>query len=73
MIYDYNKNYDECEAMPNGPEKACQFAVHGLLTDGGHHKQWILEQVLMALGQDLDQVREQLGEDGYDWQDGIPP
>ena len=66
-------NYDETEAMPNGPQKAIEYAIHGLLTDGGHHKQWILEEVLKALGVNLDELRVELQTDGYDWEPGIPP
>lgn len=48
-------------------------------TDGGHHKQWVLDQVVRILtGDEYAQwVREQKdGEDGpetYDWDEGIPP
>lgn len=46
--------------------------------DGGHHKQWVLDQVVRALAPDYDEwVREQKdGEDGpetYAWDEGIPP
>jgi hypothetical protein len=46
--------------------------------DGGHHKQWVLDQVVRRLSQDYDEwVREQRdGEDGpetYDWDEGTPP
>jgi len=33
-------------------------ALSGLLTDGGHHKQWYLEEILKALGYDLKDLRE---------------
>jgi hypothetical protein len=47
--------------------------------DGGHHKQWVLDQAVRALTGDgyAEWVREQRdGEDGpdtYEWDEGIPP
>lgn len=46
--------------------------------DGGHHKQWVIDQVVRCLVTDYPQwVKEQKdGEDGpatYDWDEGIPP
>jgi len=66
-------NYVETEAMPNGKQKAIEYAIHGLLTDGGHHKQWILEEILKALDVDLVELRKELQADDYDWDDGIAP
>ena len=49
------------------------------MVDGGHHKQWYLEQILVALGYDLEQVKRELWDeipaydDGYKWEEGIPP
>ena len=37
-----------------GNRKAIALAEHGLFYDGGHYKQWFLEQVLLALGIDVD-------------------
>lgn len=74
--------YEEMETMsvfagdPLSVEKAVNHAIGGLLTDGGHHKQWALEKVLESLGIDLDELRSVLseGEDGgYDWEEGIAP
>ena len=47
-----------------------ELAISGLLTDGEHHKQWYLEQILTALGYNLDDLRK---EKGYDWDIGIAP
>lgn len=58
-------------SMPNGKNKAVQLAIHGLLTDGGHHKQWYLERILEALNVNLTQLRIDLVKDGYDWDEGI--
>lgn len=46
--------------------------------DGGHHKQWVLDQVVRALVDDYPAwVKDQkAGEDGpetYDWDEGIAP
>ena len=54
-------------------EDAKELAVSGLLIDGGHHKQWYLEQVLKALGYDTRDIREGVNMQGYDWEDGIAP
>ena len=60
--------------MEPGPEKAAQLAVYGLTTDGAHHKQWYLEQILTALSVDLDTVRRQCEElEIGDWEPGIAP
>jgi hypothetical protein len=44
-----------------------------LLTDGEHHKQWYLEEILKALGYDLEDLRKEENEKGYDWDIGIVP
>ena len=31
-------------------DKTLDLIISGLLTDGGHHKQWFLEQLLIKLG-----------------------
>lgn len=46
--------------------------------DGGHHKQWVLDQVVRVLSADYDQwVKNQCdGENGpqtYLWEEGIAP
>lgn len=38
--------------------------VDGLLTDGGHHKQWYLEKILEKLGFNVEQLRAEHGWDG---------
>ena len=47
-------------------------------TDGAHHKQWVIDQVVRALVPDYETwVREMCaGEDGpytYEWDEGVPP
>lgn len=47
--------------------------------DGGHHKQWVLDQVARALlggGYREWVIAMKAGEDGpetYEWDEGIPP
>lgn len=45
-----------------------EFILDGLSTDGGHHKQWYLEQILIKLGFDLKALKKEL-----DWEEGIAP
>lgn len=61
------------EALSNGANKAALLAVNGLMTDGGHHKQWYLCRVLEALGVDVSDIRESMNAMGYDFDDGIAP
>lgn len=71
------RNYDvslaDIAAMPPGADKAIQLAVYGLLTSETHHKQWFLEQILTALGEDPASVRDALHKLDYDCDPGIPP
>lgn len=50
--------------------KAVKLLIHGLTTDGGHHKQWYLEQVFRALCEDayVDVARLE-----FQWEEGIAP
>ncbi len=46
--------------------------------DGGHHKQWVLDQVVRVLAPDYEAwvTEHKAGKDGpetYDWDVGIPP
>lgn len=50
-----------------------KLAIEGLMTDGAHHKQWYLEEILKAIGVDLKDLRETLRKTDYDWEDGIAP
>ena len=54
-------------------DEAVDFAIMGLLNDGGHHKQWCLEQVIIRLGVDLEELRQELTAEGYSWEEGIAP
>lgn len=50
-----------------------ELAIEGLLTDGGHHKQWYLEQILVKMGVDIDALLEELETGGYSFDRGIAP
>jgi len=70
----YDVSLDDVLNMEPSAEKAIQLAVYGLCTDGGHHKQWFLEQILEALGIDPREPSKALTEDGYEpWEPGIAP
>jgi hypothetical protein len=48
--------------------QAIRCLIDGLLTDGGHHKQWYLEAALVALGEDVDALSRK-----YGFERGIAP
>lgn len=59
-------------------DKIIDLVIDGLGIDGGHHKQWFLEQILRAIvGDEYDRVARELttGSDGivYGWEAGIAP
>lgn len=59
-------------------QQALEFIMEWGGIDGGHHKQWVLDQVVRILCDDYDAwVREAMdGEDGpetYLWDEGIAP
>lgn len=47
--------------------------------DGGHHKQWVIDQVVRILTGDeyddwiIDYCGGENGPDTYEWDEGIPP
>lgn len=57
-------------------DAAIQRILDGLYTDGGHHKQWALEEALKALltPKQLERLkdREDEANDGL-WEEGIAP
>jgi hypothetical protein len=63
----------EPPAEPDVITKTMDLALDGLFTDGAHHKQWYLEQILTMLGFDLDHLAEELEPLGYEWEPGIAP
>lgn len=67
----FDVGYEEIAAMPPGVERAVQYAVCGLLTDGAHHKQWCLEEVLKSLGEDPRKIAASLPD--YSFEEGIAP
>ena len=54
-------------------EKLQDLAMDGLLTDGGHHKQWYLEQIMEMLGINLDRLAEEFKLYDCEWEPGIAP
>ena len=60
------------DAVKEFAEKVKELVIDGLITDGSHHKQWYLEQILIALGIDVDKLHEEYERD-YDWERGIAP
>jgi len=53
---------------------AIALTVAGLTTDGAHHKQWYLEQILEKLGANVVLIRKELHrKNGYSWDDGVAP
>jgi hypothetical protein len=60
-------------------EKALEVAGRCGCIDGGHHKAWVVDQMVRALTGDgyAEWVRQlKAGGDGpdtYDWDEGIPP
>lgn len=49
-------------------------AKHGT-TDGGHHKMWVIDQMvrLLAGPENYDFWRESLKGEGIEWDEGIAP
>jgi hypothetical protein len=67
--------------MSNGPHwtgeqfeaacaKAAELAFNALTTDGAHHKQWYLEQIVRALGLDPEHFEKTTG---ITYERGIAP
>ncbi len=64
--------------MTEKEQKALDFIMEWGGIDGGHHKQWVLDQLVRILADDYDAwvVEAKAGEDGpesYDWDEGIAP
>lgn len=45
--------------------------IEALQTDGEHHKQWYLEQLMMKIGIDENEMEDY--QDANDWEKGIAP
>lgn len=52
-------------------ENIMRFALEGVMTDGGHHKQYYLEQIIRELSQDKNAIKTLREEFG--WEEGIAP
>jgi len=61
------------KAISNLLVDVADLAIAGLLTDGAHHKQWYLEEILKVLGCDLEKIKEELKVKDGDWLSGIAP
>jgi hypothetical protein len=48
-------------------------ATEGLINGCGPHKQWYLERILETIGVDLTNLKQELKEEGYDWEKGVAP
>jgi len=74
---DWPPEQSESESRASHPvsvDMIIELVTEALLTDGGHHKQWFLEQILMvARGCPNDDYREELRKQGYEWESGIAP
>jgi len=55
-------------------EEAIQLALDAIFTDGEHHKQWYLDQIIRLLIAD-DEEYKKLRKDAkdYGWDEGIAP
>lgn len=58
------------EQFAQAAQKACELALHGLTTEGQHHKQWYLEQIVRTLGINPEHFAETTG---YRWEPGVAP
>ena len=56
-------------------QEIIELVKDGMYMDGGHHKQWYLEEVLKLCGVDVEKLYEEASEDEEDggWDRGIPP
>jgi len=52
-----------------GKKKDLHYLIIGGLTiDGGHHKQWYIEQIAECLGIDIEKLKDEC-----EWEEGIAP
>lgn len=67
------------EVLRDRVNTAIDLAFNGLMTDGGHHKQWYLDQIIQTLASERYRrlcKEAKNGEEGpetYDWEEGIAP
>jgi hypothetical protein len=52
----------------SGVKKVVNLAIDGLLVDGGHHKQWYLEEILKTFGVNLNELQKEC-----EFEKGIAP
>lgn len=61
-------NYSWSTTLTDVIDALIELCVDGLITDGAHHKQWYLEQILEGLGVNIDDLRDDIG-----WEKGMIP
>lgn len=54
-------------------KKAIKLAVKYSHIDGSHHKDWIIDQMIRILAEDKYEKIINEFDNGYGWNDGIPP
>jgi hypothetical protein len=59
--------------MTTKDEEIKDLCINGLMNDGVDHKQWYLEEILKVLGVNLEELRDELLKEDYDWEEGTPP
>jgi hypothetical protein len=64
----YEVSLDELAVMAPGRRKALGYLSYVLSMDGAHHKVWLAEQAILALGGNLEEVGRYVV-----WEPGIPP
>lgn len=54
---------------------AVEIAVKFGGTDGAHHKDWVIDQMVRALlsEEEYEKLVSDIRDRGYDWEVGIPP
>ncbi len=60
--------------MANEKDKVLSLVVDALCVDGGHHKQWYLEEIAKVLLKEKHEGWKQYWEkEGWWWEEGIAP
>lgn len=62
--YKYEEEYQTVNR-----ERIKDLCISGLMTDGGHHKQWHLEQILEVCGYDLKKIARELSDEEADFEE----
>lgn len=75
MNNDYDKLEKENQKYKEVINRAVQLAYQYAQIDGGHHKMWVIDQMMrILLGSKYDNFVKEYEEDGeYEWNIGIAP